>query len=244
MSLVLHVLIVLLLITPFAVHHEILELPQGAGGAGPAGGGGGGHGGTGGVLESERLQYIAMTPAAAPVPAPTPVQQVVQPTPTPPPEPPKIVETPKVEAKVTAITPATVPDVSLVPGAGGGTGRDGTNGSGPGSGGGVGSGIGTGKGAGVGPGTGGGTQENFPPQPIEVPIPPQPVPDKVRGSHVVAEFDVDSTGRVLAMDFTHTKDRGYNNRLEEVFRSFRFRPGTRPDGTPLRMKAQISFDLF
>jgi protein TonB len=168
---------------------------------------------------------------------------VVQPTPPPPPEPPKIVETPKLETNITPIAAAKVPDVSVVAGAGGGSGRDGTNGSGPGSGGGVGSGIGTGRGSGVGPGTGGGTQENYPPQPIELFIPPVPVPDKVRGSHIVAEFDVDSTGRVLGMDFTHTRDRDYNKKLEEAFRGFRFRPGTRPDGTPLRMKAQVGFDL-
>ena len=244
LSLLLHVLIVFLLVTPFAVHHEIVEREQGAGGPGPAGGGGGGQGGTGGAREvTERLQYIAVEPAPAPAPLPAPTPQIVQPTPTPPPEPPRIVETPKLDANIAAVAPVKVPAVSMVPGVGGGTGHDGTNGSGPGSGGGVGSGIGTGRGSGIGPGTGGGTQENYPPQPVELFIPPIPVPDKVRGSHIVAEFDVDSTGRVLAMDFTHTKDRDYNKRLEEAFRGFRFRPGTRPDGTPLRMKAQVGFDL-
>src|SRR3954463_3466643 len=58
LSLLVHALIVMLLVTPFAVHHAIVEREQGAGGPGPAGGGGGGHGGTGGSLhESERLQF-------------------------------------------------------------------------------------------------------------------------------------------------------------------------------------------
>src|SRR3954469_3886590 len=58
-SLALHWLIVMLLITPFAVHHAIVEQEQGAGGPGPAGGGGGGHGGTGGALDQrERLQFV------------------------------------------------------------------------------------------------------------------------------------------------------------------------------------------
>lgn len=239
MSILVHVFVILLLVTPFAVHHEVLEREQGAGGPGPAGGGGGGHAGTGGTPESERLQFIRVAPSASPV---TP-EQIVPPTPVSPPEPVKVLETPKVEAKIEAPTPAAVPVVATTPGVGGGSGHDGTNGSGPGSGGGVGSGIGTGRGSGVGPGTGGGTQENYPPQPIELFIPPVPVPDKVRGSHIIAEFDVDSTGRVLGMDFTHTRDRDYNKRLEEAFRGFRFRPGTRPDGTPLRMKAQVGFDL-
>ncbi len=74
-------------------------------------------------------------------------------------------------------------------------------------------------------------------------IPPLPVPSSVRGFHVIAEFDVDERGRVLSMTFTETADRGYNRRLAEVLRSFRFRPGTRVDGTPIRMKAQITIDL-
>jgi hypothetical protein len=242
MSIAVHVLIVLLLVTPFAMHPDIIERAQGAGGAGPAGGGGGGHGGTGGLLETERLQYIAMAPAAAPAPVSAPVEQVQPPTPAPP-QPPKIVETAKVATSVTAITPATVPDMSAIPGAGGGSGRDGTNGSGPGTGGGVGTGTGTGRGSAVGPGTGGGTQENYPATLQEMPIPPLPVPSSLRGTHVVAEFDVDSTGRVLAYEFSRTKDGDYNRKLDDVFRRYTFKPGATPDGRPIRMKVQIVIDL-
>ena len=59
----------------------------------------------------------------------------------------------------------------------------------------------------------------------------------------VAEYDVDSTGKVLDFKFTPTRDGGYNRRLDEVLRSFKFRPGTKPDGTPIRMKAQIIYDF-
>src|SRR5690348_15695167 len=90
-SLVLHVLVVLLLVTPFAVHHAIVEQEQGAGGPGPAGGGGGGHGGSGGVREeTDRLQFVKVAPPPAPSPLPKPTQQVVAPTPVPPPEPVKV----------------------------------------------------------------------------------------------------------------------------------------------------------
>jgi hypothetical protein len=65
----------------------------------------------------------------------------------------------------------------------------------------------------------------------------------VRGFRLVAEYDIDETGRVLSYKFTPTRDRDYNRRLDEVLRSFRFRPGTRPDGTPIRMKAQIVYDF-
>jgi len=250
LSILAHVLVIGLLIAPVAVHHEIVEREQGAGGPGPAGGGGGGRRGTGGELNQprEKLRYIVVTPQ--PVPTPTTVPEprpVVTPPVIPPPKP---IEQPKLEPQKpvpevkTDVPPVKAsPDVSLVPGSGGGTGNDGSMGSGPGSGGGVGSGVGTGRGSGVGSGTGGGRQENYPPTPIEVFIPPLPVPDRARGFHLIAEFDVDETGRVLGFDFTPTRDGDYNRKLRDVFKSFRFRPGTRPDGTPLRMKAQIGIDL-
>jgi hypothetical protein len=132
---------------------------------------------------------------------------------------------------------------SAEPGAGGGSGADGSAGAGPGSGGGVGSGVGTGKGSGTGPGTGGGTQANYPPTPIEFFLPPMPPPSSVRGQHFTAEFDVDSTGRVLAFDFTPTRDGDYNKRIAQVLRQMKFRPGTGPDGSPLRMKAQVGYEF-
>jgi hypothetical protein len=70
-----------------------------------------------------------------------------------------------------------------------------------------------------------------------------PIPARVRDFCIVAEFDVDETGRVLDMTFTETKDGGYNRKLRDVLRSIRFRPGSRPDGTPIRMKAQIEYIL-
>jgi hypothetical protein len=165
-----------------------------------------------------------------------PPQPVEIPRPVPPPVEPK----PDTSASTKA---APTPDVAAVPGAGGGSGTDGTNGSGPGSGGGVGTGVGTGRGSGVGPGTGGGTQANYPPMPVEMFLPPLPVPDRVRGFHMIAEFDVDETGRVVSFTFTETRDGGYNKRLRDVLRSIRFRPGSRPDGTPVRMKTQIEYTL-
>src|SRR5438270_5274459 len=79
LSIALHALVVMLLVTPFVFHHAIVEEQQGASGAGPAGGGGGGHGGTGGVMDqSERLQFIQVAPQEAAT-APTPVVQVVPP---------------------------------------------------------------------------------------------------------------------------------------------------------------------
>ncbi len=246
-SLLLHLLLIYLIITPFTRHHPIHEIAQGAGGPGPAGGGGGGRGGTGGQtrLRTEHLDYVTVAPAPksepATVPPPPPKLAPVKPPVVPPP-----VVTPQAVASTPTVAAAAVKplDVAATPGVGGGSGHDGSGGNGPGRGGGVGSGVGTGRGSGNGPGTGGGTQANYPPQPIEVFLPPYPIPDNVKGFHLVAEFDVDSTGRVVSMDFTPTPNRGYNRRLDEVFRSFKFRPGTTPGGTPVHMKAQIVVDLY
>ena len=74
-------------------------------------------------------------------------------------------------------------------------------------------------------------------------LPPMPIPDRVRGFRMIAEFDIDEAGRVVSFHFTETKDGGYNRKLRDVLRSIRFRPGSRPDGTPIRMKAQIEYIL-
>ena len=249
-SVVVHALIIFLLIVPFFMPHSVIErLQQGAGGPGPAGGGGGGTRGTGATTQ-EHIQFVKVLPAAVPTPrtvtppitpplpkpVPKPVPKIVEPKPAP-------VELPPVpKAQTTA--PAKVVEVaSAVIGVGGGSGFDGSAGAGPGSGGGVGSGVGTGRGSGTGPGTGGGNAANYPPTPIEFFLPPLPPPSSVRGLHFVAEFDVDSTGRVLNFDFTRTRDGDYNKRIAEVLRAMRFKPGVRPDGSPLRMKAQVGYQF-
>ena len=250
-SVFVHALVIFLLIVPFFLPRSVIErVQQGAGGPGPAGGGGGGSRGTGAPV-AERIQYVKISPT--PVRTPSVLPPIV-----PPPKPvEKKVETPKPKPVVTppAPTPAPTPEpqaaapapetmlASAVKGTGGGSGDDGTTGAGPGSGGGVGSGVGTGRGSGTGPGTGGGMATNYPPVPIEFFLPPLPAPSSVRGLHFIAEFDVDSTGRVVTFNFTPTRDGDYNKRIASVLRSMRFKPGTRPDGSPLRMKAQVGYEF-
>ena len=241
-SLVLHALIIGLLIVPFLMPSSVIErMQQGAGGAGPAGGGGGGSHGSGGTVETVHYVKLLTKPVPTPTSVPPTPKAVVPMVEPPKPQPVPTPTPPAAEQSAVPAAPATV--AAVVPGTGGGSGADGSKGAGPGSGGGVGSGVGTGKGSATGPGTGGGTQANYPPQPIEFFLPPLPPPKSVRGFHFIAEFDVDSTGRVLDLHFTETRDGDYNKRIAEVLRAMRFRPGTRPDGTPLRMKAQIGYEF-
>ncbi|MEO8623124.1 MAG: hypothetical protein ABI625_18760 [bacterium] len=238
-----HAIIIALLLTPIVFSRTIIaRIEQGAGGAGPAGGGGGGRGGITGPRET--LRFVRVTPQQVPTPTslppvPTPVVPKIQP-PVQPVAPP--VQPPTKPPEEAAAVPAPVTAVAAT-GAGPGSGRDGTAGNGPGSGGGVGAGIGTGRGSGIGPGTGGGTQANYPPLPIEFFLPPMPPPKSVKGFQFTAEFDVDSTGKVLDVKFSETRDGDYNRRLSSILHLMRFRPGTRPDGTPLRMKAQVSYEF-
>jgi protein TonB len=226
-----HLVALLLIISPFAVVSNVFELPQGAGGPGPAGGGGGGTRGSG-QIRAEAIRFIQAAPPPPPKAVPAKVEVPVLPKPEIIPAPQPVLEAPK------PVEVTTVP-----PGVGGGTGADGTAGSGPGTGGGVGTGVGTGRGSAVGPGTGGGGEANYPPTPIEMFLPPLPVPDRLKGHRLVVEFDVDEKGRVLSVNFNETSDRGYNRRLRDVFKGYRFRPGHRPDGTPIRMKGQIVAEL-
>jgi protein TonB len=221
-STAIHIAILWLLLRGTNYGGLVTPIEQGAGGPGPAGGGGGRS-----SARMEVIQYAAVQPPPPPTPKPTFVFK-----------PPEITQLPPPVIQPLRMEPIVSPGLNAT-----GSAIDPTGGAGPGSGGGVGSGVGTGKGSSVGPGTGGGDQPNYPPQAIEIFIPPLPVPASVRGFHLIAEFDVDERGKVLSMKFSETSDRGYNRRLQDVLKSFRFRPGTKPDGTPVRMKAQISIDL-
>ncbi len=239
-SVVVHALILALLLMPIVfAQTAITRIEQGAGGAGPAGGGGGGSSGATSARETLRYVRVARDPVPTPAVLPPIPKPAVVPVPAPQVQPPPV---PVTKAPDVAASPAPVAVVAST-GAGAGSGRDGTTGNGPGSGGGVGAGIGAGRGSGTGPGTGGGTQANYPPSLIELFLPPLPAPKSVRGFQFVAEFDVDSTGKVLDVKFSETRDGDYNRRMASVLRATRFRPGTRPDGTPLRMKAQISYEF-
>lgn len=243
-SVVVHAVVIFLLIVPFFMPHSVIQrMQQGAGGAGPAGGGGGGNRGSGGQTV-EKIQFVRVSPTTVPTPSVLP-PVVTPPKPVPKVEPPKPkpVPTTPVPKPQSAAPEAPITVASAEPGANGGSGNDGSAGAGPGSGGGVGAGVGTGRGSATGAGTGGGTQANYPPVPIEFFLPPLPAPSSVRGQRFIAEFDVDSTGRVIAFDFTPTRDGDYNKRIAQVLRSMRFRPGTRPDGSPLRMKAQVGYEF-
>lgn len=241
LSFLFHALLVLLIVAPALVATVAPELVQGAGGPGPAGGGGGGRRGSGGGQNVvERLQYF-QPPPPAPAPQVTP-PEVTPPEVTPPKEEPKPTVTPVIDIKIDA--PKSTADMSLTAGVGGGTGNDGSAGTGPGSGGGVGSGVGTGRGSGTGPGTGGGPGTIYPPTPDFLTMPPFPIPQKARGQVVVLSFTVDERGNVLKLEFTPTRDGGYNRRIRDQFSEVRFRPAVRWDGTPVAAIAQVTLNLF
>ncbi len=241
-SVLLHVLIILLVLAPTLVISRLAApTPLGAGGAGPSGGGGGGNRG-GGIPElkaRERLRYLQLSIPQQKRPEPEPVKKPVEVKKLPPevkqPEP----------APIPPSVPAPMAVLDSISGAAtGGTGTDGTSGTGPGRGGGVGSGVGTGRGSGNGPGTGGGSDTIYPPSVVALPILPLPIPSKVRPYRMVARFEVDTLGNAKLLDFSPSRDAGYNRRIKEMLLEIRFRPAVRLDGRPITAIAIVTAEAM
>lgn len=214
---IVHALLLAFVIAP-TVHSDFRGAAPalGAGGPGLAGGGGGGAPG-------ERLQFVAVRPAAPPPLAP-PAQPDVA----------------RVAPPVTTSTVVSPPSTATAPAAATGTGTGGA-GAGPGTGGGTSSGIGTGTGSSVGPGTGGGTADQYPPTPTQFFLPPLPAPERIKPYHLIAWFDVDERGNAKLLGFNPSRDNGYNRRLRDVLMQLRFRPAVRADGTPVRDTVDIHY---
>ena len=240
-----HVLLVLLLLGPaiFVSAQLIDYTQQGAGGPGPVGGGGGGSQSFPGRIKytPERVDFLKLekaTPTPKKEDVVKPKQEEIKP-PTPPPTP----DPPVLAAKDSA-SAARVDSTTAVVGAGRGTGTDGTTGNGPGRGGGEGSGVGTGRGSATGPGTGGGDATVYPPTVIALPILPLPIPGKVRPYKMVAQFEVDSTGSARLIDFTKSRDAGYNRRIRDMLMEIRFRPAVTMAGRPVKAIAVVTAEAL
>ncbi len=242
-SALVHVVVILLLVTPVFGPTRTRPVPLGAGGLGAVGGGGGGvRGPARGSAPLERIHFTRVVAArepiaraakpnesiTPPVPARTPVTRpkpVVQPVARPAPV------APRVDVQVDA--PKLPEQVALAPVPGAGTGRDGTSGGGPGTGGGVGTGVGTGRGSSEGPGTGGGTGAIYPATPEFLVMPALPVPKRVQGRTIELRFTIDERGRIVSVDFDSSGDPQYDRQLRERLLEYRFRPAHRMDGTPV-----------
>ncbi len=66
----------------------------------------------------------------------------------------------------------------------------------------------------------------------------------MKGYTLIAWFDVDEKGNATLLGFNPSRDNGYNKKLRDVLLSLRFRPGTRPDGTPVRDTIDIKYIFF
>jgi protein TonB len=241
-SIVAHVVLILVLITPVFARVVAPELFPG-GGPGPAGGGGGGRGGIGGwrpePIDPEGLRYIRVAPE--PPPQETAEAESIVPEPEEKPPEPEPERQPAPEEETPPETPPQ--SAAPVPGTAGGTGNDGTSGTGPGTGGGTGSGVGTGTGSANGPGTGGGDGKDYLPTPDFLPLPPEPRPGRVRGRSVEVTFTVNERGEIVSLDFASTGDRGYDRKFRERLREARFRPAVGPNGQPIAATFPMTFQL-
>ncbi len=176
------------------------------------------------LADAVRTPRTVVPPVPPPVPVPTPVLKTADPVVAPPPD-----------------TLPSRPPASATSGTGTGTGTGSGPGSGTGSGSGSGSGDGSGKGAGKGPGGGGGGTAR-PPEPRQLILPPTDIPKALRGATISVTFLVGPEGRVEDVRFSpEPEDRGFARKLEEVMRSYRFRPARGLDGLPVA--GTITVDL-
>lgn len=244
----LHLLVVLLVLGPaiFVTGQLIDYTQQGGGGPGAVGGGGGGSQSFPGRIKfiPEKVDFMKLQMEVVPPKKEevVPLKPEQKPPPTPPPEP-----TPAPPVATPTDSAAATPradSVSALPGAGRGTGNDGTTGTGPGRGGGEGSGIGTGRGSGTGPGTGGGDGTIYPPTVVALPILPLPIPSKVRPYKMIAQFEVDSTGTATLLNWNQSRDSGYNRRIRQMLMEIRFRPAVTMDGRPVKAIAVVTAEAM
>lgn len=209
LSIVLHVLIVVLVIAPWAYFDPTVR--AGLVSALMGGGGGGGRGG-----ETEAATYISVpAPKAPPPSAPTPVPTPVAPPPVP--------QTP------VAADPAPAADSVVTTSKGvaaPGQGQADGPGKGPGSGGGEGTGSGTGSGSASGPGKGGNGGRGMPPDPRQLILPPNGnVPKALRGKALIVTFWVTETGDVARVsESPRIEDSDFRRAFEQAMLAYRFRP--------------------
>ncbi|MGH7533279.1 MAG: hypothetical protein ACREL4_08310 [Gemmatimonadales bacterium] len=209
LSILFHIVIVVLLIAPWAFFNA--DMRAGLVSALTGGGGGGGRGG-----ETEAAAYISVpAPKAPPPSAPTPV-----PTPV---TPPPVQETPVATAPAAPVDSVVSLSKGVVaPGQGLATGP----GKGGGSGGGEGSVNGNGSGVDAGPGKGGRGGRGTPPDPRQLILPPNAkVPKALRGKALVVTFWVTQSGDVARVsESPRIEDSDFRRAFEEAMLAYRFRP--------------------
>ena len=74
----------------------------------------------------------------------------------------------------------------------------------------------------------------MPPEPRQLILPPAEVPKTLRGVTIAVTFLIGPEGRVDEVRFSpEPDDRGFGRKLEEILRSYRFRPARGTDGLPI-----------
>ncbi|MGH7591583.1 MAG: hypothetical protein ACREOE_12665, partial [Gemmatimonadales bacterium] len=209
LSVLLHIVIIVLLIAPWAFFNA--DMRAGLVTALTGGGGGGGRGG-----ETEAAAYISVpAPKAPPPSAPTPVPAPVTPPP--------VQETPVATAPAAPVDSVVSSSKGVVaPGQGLANGP----GKGGGSGGGEGPGSGNGSGSDTGPGTGGNGGRGTPPEPRRFAVPWNgSTPKALRGKMVLVTFWVTANGDVARVsESPRIEDTEFRRAFEEAMLAYRFRP--------------------
>ena len=118
------------------------------------------------------------------------------------------------------------------------------SGVGPGSGSGTGGGSGAGIGTGVGPDSGGAGGSYYPPQPQGIIMPPPDRPSELRGTTVIARFEISVRGEVLRVTLEPPiRNRRFNGEFIERLRRYTFTPAYTRAGQPMAAPFEIRITL-
>jgi hypothetical protein len=66
-----------------------------------------------------------------------------------------------------------------------------------------------------------------------------PAPAKVKPYEMIAQFEVDTLGRARLLNWTQSKDAGYNRRVEASLKGYRFRPAVTLEGVAVMDTVEI-----
>lgn len=225
LSAALHAAVVAAIFLAGTTFEEVLGPP----GIGPGRGGGGGGGGD---------RTFVLTLPAGLFTAPPPPPQLVLPTQL-------SLQIPVVRPPDTDVHVPTAAELAAqaVASAGPGEGQGRGTGIGPGSGSGTGGGTGSGTGPGVGSDSGG-MGRIFPPFPQGIILPPHPVPNALKGTHLTVRFEISERGEVLGVEVDPPiRDRGYRNEFLDRMRHYTFTPASTLDGRPVRAIFPVQITL-
>ena len=82
-----------------------------------------------------------------------------------------------------------------------------------------------------------------PPRIDRIPLPPMPVPARMKQSSLDVLVTVDETGQVIRVSMTPAKDPNYASAYARIWRQVRFTPAMTREGSPTKGYMRVHFEF-